>query len=762
MDTVASHSCHLLQQLHEQRIQGLLCDCMLVVKGVCFKAHKNVLAAFSQYFRTLFQNSSGQKNDVFHLDIKNVGGIGQILDFMYTSHLDLSQDNVQAMLDIAQCLQVQNVLNICHTFLKSSTAVEQAASMPCTSVFSLHSSLGTDSNCAGDSYGTSLLPECSADTPANKVLAEHHSHAPQSLNLHTPSGDGQKPPQDSLDGNCTELPFKQPNYYYKLRNFYSKQFYKQNTCSDHERGAESSFSYNTPPEINTVENNSCTVNHSECVLETSDHLPSNFLVQSASEAAPDQNAESTVMQPTRQMRLKKAIHLKKLNFLRSQKSAEQPPEPQRDDSRVTEVIEPVNESTTDMTDVRVTDEKDAEDLVNSENFEQTVEVERSQGPLEQEGQSQTLQSQKQYTCELCGKAFKHPSNLELHKRSHTGEKPFECNICGKHFSQAGNLQTHLRRHSGEKPYICEICGKRFAASGDVQRHIIIHSGEKPHLCDICGRGFSNFSNLKEHKKTHTADKVFTCDECGKSFNMQRKLVKHRIRHTGERPYSCSACGKCFAGSGDLRRHVRTHTGEKPYTCETCNKCFTRSAVLRRHKKMHCKASEEGPSTLEEFAQGIETSDLDKSQSSDSFGPDVSVALLPVSVKFPVHPTGNSAEFDSSADSFCKLRSMIQHHDSANPEKLSVDSAKLLKAQAQQTAAPPYAYPGADGSSAEEPLQHGIAMMRSSAGLAGPCSEPPGSRASSAAYKGSEGPFFSSMTLWGLAMKTLQNESELEQ
>ncbi|NXE31862.1 ZBT49 protein, partial [Ptilorrhoa leucosticta] len=766
MDTVASHSCHLLQQLHEQRIQGLLCDCMLVVKGVCFKAHKNVLAAFSQYFRTLFQNSSGQKNDVFHLDIKNVGGIGQILDFMYTSHLDLSQDNVQAMLDIAQCLQVQNVLNICHTFLKSSTAVEQVASMPCNSVFSLQNTLGTDTSCASGSYGTNLLPECSADTQTSKVLAEHHSHPSQSVNLHTPSGDGQKQPQDSLDGNCTELPFKQPNYYYKLRNFYSKQFYKQNTCSDHERGAEPSFSFSTSTEINTVETNSCTVNHSECILETSDHLPSNFLVQSANEAAPDQDAVSTVMQPTRQMRLKKAVHLKKLNFLRSQKSAEQPPEPQRNDNRITEVIEPVNESTTDTTDVRVTDEKEAEDLVNSENFEQTVEMERSQGPLEQEGQSQTLQSQKQYTCELCGKAFKHPSNLELHKRSHTGEKPFECNICGKHFSQAGNLQTHLRRHSGEKPYICEICGKRFAASGDVQRHIIIHSGEKPHLCDICGRGFSNFSNLKEHKKTHTADKVFTCDECGKSFNMQRKLVKHRIRHTGERPYSCSACGKCFAGSGDLRRHVRTHTGEKPYTCETCNKCFTRSAVLRRHKKMHCKASEEGPNALEEFAQGIETPDLDKSQSSDSFGQEMSVALLPVSVKFPVRPTGNSTEFDSSADSYCKLRSMIQHHDSANPEKLSVDSAKLLKAQAQQTPPPPpaYAYADVDVSSAEEPLQSdGIPMIRSSvAGLDSHCSDPLGSRASSAAYKSNEGPFFSSMTLWGLAMKTLQNESELEQ
>lgn len=53
MDTLSSHSSYLLQQLQEQRIQGLLCDCMLVVKGVCFKAHKNVLAAFSSYFRCL-------------------------------------------------------------------------------------------------------------------------------------------------------------------------------------------------------------------------------------------------------------------------------------------------------------------------------------------------------------------------------------------------------------------------------------------------------------------------------------------------------------------------------------------------------------------------------------------------------------------------------------------------------------------------------------------------------------------------------------
>ncbi|KAL0175399.1 hypothetical protein M9458_027729, partial [Cirrhinus mrigala] len=105
MDSVSSHSVYVLQQLQEQRIQGLLCDCMLVVKGVCFKAHKNVLAAFSAYFRSLFQNSPAQKNDVFHLAIQDVGGIGQVLDYMYTSHLELNQDNVHALMEIGQSLQ---------------------------------------------------------------------------------------------------------------------------------------------------------------------------------------------------------------------------------------------------------------------------------------------------------------------------------------------------------------------------------------------------------------------------------------------------------------------------------------------------------------------------------------------------------------------------------------------------------------------------------------------------------------------------------
>lgn len=51
---LANHGLILLQQLNSQREFGFLCDCTVAIGDVFFKAHKAVLAAFSNYFRMLF------------------------------------------------------------------------------------------------------------------------------------------------------------------------------------------------------------------------------------------------------------------------------------------------------------------------------------------------------------------------------------------------------------------------------------------------------------------------------------------------------------------------------------------------------------------------------------------------------------------------------------------------------------------------------------------------------------------------------------
>ncbi|XP_078264764.1 kelch-like protein 34 [Rhinoraja longicauda] len=103
------------------REERLLCDVVLVAEGTEFLAHRSLLACASDYFRCLFQAHTREAGAAaVQLQLVSAGGLGRVLDFIYTSCLVLCPDSVEQTLQAASYLQVPEALRLCSVYLEGS------------------------------------------------------------------------------------------------------------------------------------------------------------------------------------------------------------------------------------------------------------------------------------------------------------------------------------------------------------------------------------------------------------------------------------------------------------------------------------------------------------------------------------------------------------------------------------------------------------------------------------------------------------------
>ncbi|XP_048202160.1 zinc finger and BTB domain-containing protein 21 isoform X2 [Perognathus longimembris pacificus] len=107
-----AHAISLLSALNEERLKGQLCDVVLIVGDQKFRAHKNVLAASSEYFQSLFTNKENESQTVFQLDFCEPDAFDNVLNYIYSSSLFVEKGSLAAVQELGYSLGISFLTNI--------------------------------------------------------------------------------------------------------------------------------------------------------------------------------------------------------------------------------------------------------------------------------------------------------------------------------------------------------------------------------------------------------------------------------------------------------------------------------------------------------------------------------------------------------------------------------------------------------------------------------------------------------------------------
>ena len=114
-----NHPSKVVEGMAAMRTAGLLCDVTLVAETLEVQAHKMVLAACSPYFYAMFTGFTEKESSRVTLQGLDPEALQTLVDYVYTSLVEVTEENVQSLLPAANLLQLGDVRDACCEFLQS-------------------------------------------------------------------------------------------------------------------------------------------------------------------------------------------------------------------------------------------------------------------------------------------------------------------------------------------------------------------------------------------------------------------------------------------------------------------------------------------------------------------------------------------------------------------------------------------------------------------------------------------------------------------
>ncbi|XP_010871780.2 zinc finger and BTB domain-containing protein 38 isoform X2 [Esox lucius] len=577
----SSHPQALLSRLNEQRSQGLFCDITIVVEDVKFRAHRNILAAGSGYFRSAFTSlEAWTSSQVLELMDLRSEVFASILNFIYCSKATPLADTEET-----RCL-VAAGKRLGIPFLEKLAEQERQGlgwpqNQTLTNPLTAMGYAKPQGPCKSNKEGSRPVEPDDARGPRitnafsiTQVGPGNHLFTP--LDLHR----GERSPSDR-----EQTPVDSPAPCLLAMNNEPLQALSEHSYAVVSQGPKS------PDRIDASQ------------------APRSPECTDASQRDNNNATKPTQFQP-RLLASRNSVPLKKRHRLRAALSksarptlalAQEPMQltvgsPALTKASVPPVLTPP--SLWPQTDVHTGTANDlplaadngytdleppplsphTEDSISVFGCEHCPEIFTKKALLTVHTEMHNKRFVSHLFCKFCCRKFMHLKRLRNHEAvcpkvqrgspvHDSQDKEARVDFHSDKMPCIGNTVPDVQLPSPELPDPVPPTGLQMNPASktkqSVDRLVKPGGGQRVYNCSVCKRAYVTLSSLKRHENVHSWQRAYPCHYCNKVFALAEYRTKHEIWHTGERRYQCIFCLETFMTYYILKNHQKAFHGIDP-------------------------------------------------------------------------------------------------------------------------------------------------------------------------------------------------------